>query len=128
MTSKTTNTIRIISTLLAILMLLQVVPSQLVASAAEGMKASQEFSVAPAPTESEKASPGILPETEQNADAYTKTFTKSDGTMVDIVSTEPVNYYGDGEWKSIDNTLVSKTVGEKQVLQNKENIVILINI
>ena len=62
-----------------------------------------------------------MQDTEEKQNAYTKTFTRKDGTMVDIISSEPVHYYKDGEWKDIDNTLVNRTVDGKEVLQNKSN-------
>ena len=107
-----------ISALLSVILILQIIPMELVANA---IVTSQKLSSAPIVKDVLSEQAEIVPETEEKQDAFTKTFSRADGSMVDIISSEPVHYYEDGEWKDIDNTLVKKNVDGQAVWQNKEN-------
>lgn len=110
--------LKTISALLSVILVLQIIPMELVAQAVE---TSQKLSSAPVVQDVLSEQAEIVPETEEKQDAFTKTFSRADGSMVDIISSEPVHYYEDGEWKDIDNTLVKKNVDGQVVWQNKEN-------
>lgn len=112
---------KVIALVMTVLLVFQIIPSTLVSGVAKDIESVKRMAEAVPITEVSQPPAEIMEETEEKKDAFTKTFTREDGTMVDIISSEPVHYYKDGEWKDIDNTLVSRTVEGKAVLQNKAN-------
>ena len=113
--------IKVIAMAMTILLVFQIIPSTVIWGAAKDIESAKRIAEAKPITESQPEPAEIMQDTEKKQNAHTKTFTRKDGTMVDIISTEPVHYYKDGEWKDIDNTLVNRTVDGKEVLQNKSN-------
>ena len=112
---------KVIAMVMTVLLVFQIIPSTLVSGVAKDIEAVKRMAEAVPITEVSQPPAEIMEETEEKKDAFTKTFTREDGTMVDIISSEPVHFYKDGEWKDIDNTLVNRTVDGKAVLQNKSN-------
>lgn len=112
---------KVIAMVMTVLLVFQIIPSTLVSGVAKDIELVKRMAEAVPITEVSQPPAEIMEETEEKKDAFTKTFTREDGTMVDIISSEPVHFYKDGEWKDIDNTLVNRTVDGKAVLQNKSN-------
>ncbi len=112
---------KVIAMVMTILLVFQIIPSTLVSGVAKDIESVKRMAEAVPITEVSQPPAEIMEETEEKKDAFTKTFTREDGTMVDIISSEPVHFYKDGEWKDIDNTLVNRTVDGKAVFQNKSN-------
>lgn len=113
--------IKVIAMAMTILLVFQIIPSTVIWGAAKDIESAKRMAEAKPITETQPEPAEIMQDTEKKQNAHTKTFTRKDGTMVDIISSEPVHYYKDGEWKDIDNTLVNRTVDGKEVLQNKSN-------
>jgi YD repeat-containing protein len=98
---KTKMWIRIISTILSILFVLEILPISVMA---EEYNEYKDLSNAELSTQQEEKSP-IVSEVVSERDAYKKVFEREDGSFTAIISSGPVHYFEDGEWLEIDNTL-----------------------
>ena len=99
---KTKMWLRILSTILSILLIIEIFPMSVFAQELENLE------VPTTDTEIEEAT--IIGEIESERTENTKHFRMSDGTFMAATYPEPVHYMVDGEWEEIDNTLVEKTV------------------
>lgn len=109
---KMKKSIKIISAILALIMIFQVIPYSVVAIAAEEVKPEQIVD------ETAK----IIGEVESMRDEYTKVYLREDGTYSAIKSTEPFHYLKDDKWVDIDNTLVKTEDSDGNVvLTNQSN-------
>ena len=93
--------IRIISTILSILFVLEILPISVMA---EEYNEYKDLSNAELSTQQKEKSP-IVSEVVSERDAYKKVFEREDGSFTAIISSGPVHYFEDGEWLEIDNTL-----------------------
>lgn len=98
---KTKMWIRIISTILSILFVLEILPISVMA---EEYNEYKDLSNAELSTQQEGKSP-IVSEVVSERDAFKKVFEREDGSFTAIISSGPVHYFEDGEWLEIDNTL-----------------------
>ncbi len=98
---KTKMWIRIISTILSILFVLEILPISVMA---EEYNKYKDLSNAELFTQQEEKSP-IVSEVVSERDAFKKVFEREDGSFTAIISSGPVHYFEDGEWLEIDNTL-----------------------
>lgn len=99
---KTKMWLRILSTILSILLIIEILPMSVFAQELENLESTTTD------TEIEEAT--IIGEIESKRTENTKHFRMSDGTFMAATYPEPVHYMVDGEWEEIDNTLVEKTV------------------
>lgn len=93
--------LRILSTILSILFVLEMLPISVMA---EEYNEYKDLSNAELSTQQEEKSP-IVSEVVSERDAFKKVFEREDGSFTAIISSGPVHYYEDGEWLEIDNTL-----------------------
>lgn len=98
---KTKTWIRILSTILSILFVLEILPISVMA---EEYNEYKDLSNAELSTQQEEKSP-IVSEVVSERDAFKKVFEREDGSFTAIISSGPVHYFEDGEWLEIDNTL-----------------------
>ena len=98
---KTKMWLRILSTILSILFVLEILPFSVMA---EEYNEYKDLSNAELSTQQEEKSP-IVSEVVSERDAYKKVFEREDGSFTAIISSGPVHYFEDGEWLEIDNTL-----------------------
>ena len=98
---KTKMWLRIISTILSILFVLEILPISVMA---EEYNEYKDLSNAELSTQQEEKSP-IVSEVVSERDAFKKVFEREDGSFTAIISSGPVHYFEDGEWLEIDNTL-----------------------
>lgn len=99
---KTKTWIRILSTILSILFVLEILPISVMA---EEYNEYKDLSNAELSTQQEEKSP-IVSEVVSERDAFKKVFEREDGSFTAIISSGPVHYFEDGEWLEIDNTLI----------------------
>lgn len=98
---KTKMWLRILSTILSILFVLEILPISVMA---EEYNEYKDLSNAELSTQQEEKSP-IVSEVVSERDAFKKVFEREDGSFTAIISSGPVHYFEDGEWLEIDNTL-----------------------
>lgn len=117
-------TVRILSIILSILMLFELLPIQVLASAqTAGLGGATPGAETTATTES--ALPAeesdILLEIPEKRDEYTKVYLRGDSRYTAVVSSVPLHYLDDGEWIDIDNTLTETSVNGQTVFTNTAN-------
>lgn len=117
-------TVRILSIILSILMLFELLPIQVLASAqTAGLNGSTPDAEATGTTESalpaEKSD--ILLEIPEKRDEYTKVYLRGGSRYTAVVSSVPLHYLDDGEWVDIDNTLTETSVNGQAVFTNTAN-------
>ena len=93
--------LRIISTILSVVFVLEILPFTVMA---EEYNEYKDLSNAELSTQQEEKSP-IVSEVVSERDAFKKVFEREDGSFTAIISSGPVHYFEDGEWLEIDNTL-----------------------
>ena len=101
---------KVLSVFLAVLFILEVLPTQVMAEAYTAAVAEKQFieDLMNNPTDVENAdSAEILYEVEEKRDEFTKVYKKTDGSYTAIVSKEPLHYLDNGVWEEIDNSLSS---------------------
>ena len=101
---------KVLSVFLAVLFILEVLPTQVMAEAYTAAVAEKQFieDLVNNPTDVENAySAEILYEVEEKRDEFTKVYKKTDGSYTAIVSKEPLHYLDNGVWEEIDNSLSS---------------------
>ncbi len=101
---------KVLSVFLAVLFILEVLPTQVMAEAYTAAVAEKQFieELVNNPTDVENAdSAEILYEVEEKRDEFTKVYKKTDGSYTAIVSKEPLHYLYNGVWEEIDNSLSS---------------------
>lgn len=103
--------LKITSTLLSLVMLLQLLPVQIFATELQ----AESNDTATLQTASEAHVVAELPE---ERTAYTKTFRLSNGLNMAAVYNDPVHYKKDGKWAEIDNTLKLSGTDTNAVLTN----------
>lgn len=108
--------VRMLSVFLAVLLLLEVLPMQVLAAAQSSTPETEILTDAEEETE-----PQVLYEIEEGRDAYTKVYKKSDQSYTAMVSSTPLHHMQDGKWVDIDNTLTQELRGEETVYVNAEN-------
>ncbi len=97
--------LKLCSFVLTVVMLLNMLPMQIYALELEATD-----TVKPVTGEASQ-DVTVLGELTEKRTEYTKEFRLSDGLNLATVYAEPVHYQEDGQWKEIDNTLVSTTAG-----------------
>ena len=101
---------KVLSVFLAVLFILEVLPTQVMAEAYTAAVTEKQFieDLVNNPTDVENAnSAEILYEVEEKRDEFTKVYKKTDGSYTAIVSKEPLHYLDNGVWEEIDNSLSS---------------------
>ena len=111
--------LKLLSTVLAIIIILGVLPLSTFAAEVDSGLALEE-SIKDAAAKSEERAE-IIAEVKSRRDEFTKVFRKSDGTYTAIISSSPIHYIKDGQWEDIDNTLTQKSKGGKTYFENKSN-------
>ncbi len=100
---KTKMWLRIISTILSVILIIEILPMSVFAQELENLE--------PKATDTEiEEEATIIGEIESERTENTKHFRLSDGSFIAATYSEPVHYMVDGEWEEIDNTLVEKTI------------------
>ena len=107
---------KLLSVCLAALFILEILPFTVFASAID--KYNHALEVQPEPS-SQENSP-VVHEVEELREENVKVYQRADGTYSAFVSSAPLHYLENEEWKDIDNTLVEKSVNSESVLTNKE--------
>ena len=110
---KTKMWLRLISTILSILFVLEILPLTVMA---EEYNEYKDLSNAELSTQQEEKSP-IVSEVVSERDAFKKVFEREDGSFTAIISSGPVHYFEDGEWLEINNIL-TETAG---TISNESN-------
>ncbi|MDO4397212.1 MAG: RHS repeat-associated core domain-containing protein [Oscillospiraceae bacterium] len=110
---------KLLSTVLAIIIILGVLPLSTFAAEVDSGLALEE-SIKDAAAKSEERAE-IIAEVKSRRDEFTKVFRKNDGTYTAIISSSPIHYKKDGQWEDIDNTLTQKSKGGKTYFENKSN-------
>lgn len=111
--------LKLLSTVLAIIIILGVLPLSTFAAEVDSGLALEE-SIKDAAAKSEERAE-IIAEVKSRRDEFTKVFRKNDGTYTAIISSSPIHYKKDGQWEDIDNTLTQKSKGGKTYFENKSN-------
>lgn len=101
--------LKLLSTVLAIIIILGVLPLSTFAAEVDSGLALEE-SIKDTAAKSEKMAE-IIAEVKSRRDEFTKVFRKNDGTYTAIISSSPIHYKKDGQWEDIDNTLTQKSKG-----------------
>ena len=99
--------LRIISTILSILLIIEILPMSVLAEALKDIEKT-DINIASQEETSEEVT--IIGEVESERSENTKHFRLSDGSFIAATYPEPVHYMIDGEWEEIDNTLTEKTI------------------
>ena len=107
---------KLLSVCLAALFILEILPFTVFASAID--KYNHALEVQPEPS-SQESSP-VVHEVEELREENVKVYQRADGTYSAFVSSAPLHYLENEEWKDIDNTLVEKSFNSESVLTNKE--------
>lgn len=107
---------KLLSVCLAALFILEILPFTVFASAID--KYNHALEVQPEPS-SHESSP-VVHEVEELREENVKVYQRADGTYSAFVSSAPLHYLENEEWKDIDNTLVEKSFNSESVLTNKE--------
>ncbi len=100
---------KVLSVFLAMLFILEVLPTQVMADAYTAAVAEKEYieDILNNPTNPENnTDANILYEVEEKRDEFTKVYKKSDGTYTAVMTEEPLHYLDEGVWKEIDNSMI----------------------
>lgn len=90
---------------LAIVLMVQMLPLSTISTAINNDSIIEQSVI----ESTENELPVIVGEVEKLRDEYTKHFRCEDGTFIAATYNTPVHYEENGEWKEIDNTLVTNT-------------------
>ncbi len=102
MKKKTKSTYKILSVFLALLIVIQILPLQVLAENIANIFSNQETTDT---LVDESTDVSILYEVEEKRDEYTKVYKKSDGTYTAVKTIEPLHYLNHGVWEEINNTM-----------------------
>ena len=107
--------LRSISTLLVLVMLVNMVPVQALGELQTGeigqISGTEPIATAPTVSAEDLDSAEIVAEIPEGRSEYSKEFLLSNGLHIAAVYAEPVHYEKDGKWENIDNTLVANLDG-----------------
>jgi len=106
-----------LSTVMAVLLILEILPLSVFASALERYEHALNVTTELSDEEKSPIAFEVTEEREENV----KVYQREDGTYTVFASAVPIHYEENGEWKDIDNTLVEKEVSGKAILTNKSN-------
>lgn len=116
--------LKVLSVILTVLMVLQIAPMQLIANAYTEAMAIKNMPREDVTTFSDDKdfSTEILYEVEEKRDEFTKVYKKNDGSYTAMVSSEALHFIQDGKWTDIDNTLVNSVEDGKTVFTNTNSM------
>lgn len=116
--------LKVLSVILTVLMVLQIAPMQLIANAYNEAMAIKNMPREDVTTfaSDEDFSAEILYEVEEKRDEFTKVYKKNDGSYTAMVSSEPLHFIENGKWTDIDNTLVSSVENGESVFTNTNSM------
>lgn len=107
--------LRCVSTLLVLVMLVNMVPVQALGELQAGeigqISGTKPITTTPTISTNSTESATIVAEVPEGRSEYTKEFLLSNGLHMSTVYAEPVHYEKDGKWEDIDNTLVTTLDG-----------------
>lgn len=104
---------KVIAVILTVIMIVGILPMTVFA---EEFNETQLMKTVEIESDKKEKSP-IVGEVTDKRDENTKVFERRDGSYTAVITSEPIHYEDNGEWKEIDNTLV-KTNNK---ITNKEN-------
>ena len=104
---------KVIAVILTVIMIVGILPMTVFA---EEFNETQLMKTVEIESDKKEKSP-IVGEVTDKRDENTKVFERRDGSYTAVITSEPIHYDDNGEWKEIDNTLV-KTNNK---IRNKEN-------
>ena len=104
---------KVIAVILTVIMIVGILPMTVLA---EEFNETQLMKTVEIESDKKEKSP-IVGEVTDKRDENTKVFERRDGSYTAVITSEPIHYEDNGEWKEIDNTLV-KTNNK---ITNKEN-------
>ena len=104
---------KVIAVILTVIMIVGILPMTVFA---EEFNETQLMKTVEIESDKKEKSP-IVGEVTDKRDENTKVFERRDGSYTAVITSEPIHYDDNGEWKEIDNTLV-KTNNK---ITNKEN-------
>ncbi|HAS38485.1 MAG TPA: hypothetical protein DCS04_07820 [Ruminococcaceae bacterium] len=104
---------KVIAVILTVIMIVGILPMTVLA---EELNETQLMKTVEIESDKKEKSP-IVGEVTDKRDENTKFFERRDGSYTAVITSEPIHYEDNGEWKEIDNTLI-KTNNK---ITNKEN-------
>lgn len=104
---------KVIAVILTVIMIVGILPMTVFA---QEFNETQLMKTVEIESDKKEKSP-IVGEVTDKRDENTKVFERRDGSYTAVITSEPIHYDDNGEWKEIDNTLV-KTNNK---ITNKEN-------
>ena len=104
---------KVIAVILTVIMIVGILPMTVLA---EEFNETQLMKTVEIESDKKEKSP-IVGEVTDKRDENTKVFERRDGSYTAVITSEPIHYDDNGEWKEIDNTLVRTN----NKITNKEN-------